>query len=123
MATALYAAGRVVAVGSEYFGCLGVLFNASLIGKEASSIYDLAVQSVMKCEAAATLEVEWGRRPFVYHGWMPVPAGWPEAGGGAHRLHARCGGHLVRRPRSTPSILSLSRAARAFAASGFPSNP
>ena len=42
--------GNIITVGSERFHCPEVLFNPSIIGKEASGILDTTFLSIMKCE-------------------------------------------------------------------------
>merc|ERR1711865_453415 len=42
--------GNVITVGGERFRCPEVLFNPSLIGKEASGLHDTTFQSIMKCD-------------------------------------------------------------------------
>jgi len=42
--------GNVIVIGSERFRCPEVLFQPSLIGKEASGIHDCTFQTVMKCD-------------------------------------------------------------------------
>merc|ERR1712226_479424 len=42
--------GNIVTIGSERFRCPEVLFQPSLIGKEASGIHDTVFQSIMKCD-------------------------------------------------------------------------
>merc|ERR1712031_94259 len=42
--------GSIIAVGSERFRCPEVLFQPSLIGKEASGIHETTFQSIMKCD-------------------------------------------------------------------------
>jgi len=42
--------GNIITVGSERFRCPEVLFQPSLIGKEASGIHDTTFQSIMKCD-------------------------------------------------------------------------
>jgi len=42
--------GNIITVGSERFRCPEVLFNPSLVGKEASGIHDTTFQSIMKCD-------------------------------------------------------------------------
>merc|ERR1711963_674752 len=43
-------AGNVITIGSERFRCPEVLFQPSLIGKEAAGIHDTTFQSIMKCD-------------------------------------------------------------------------
>merc|ERR1711964_81504 len=42
--------GNLITVGNERFRCPEVLFQPSLIGKEASGIHDTVFQSIMKCD-------------------------------------------------------------------------
>merc|ERR1711972_971160 len=42
--------GQIITIGSERFRCPEVLFNPSLVGKEASGIHDTTFQSIMKCD-------------------------------------------------------------------------
>jgi len=42
--------GNIITVGGERFRCPEVLFQPSLIGKEASGIHDTTFQSIMKCD-------------------------------------------------------------------------
>merc|ERR1712039_370797 len=42
--------GNIITVGSERFRCPEVLFQPSMIGKEASGIHDTTFQSIMKCD-------------------------------------------------------------------------
>jgi len=42
--------GNIITVGSERFRCPEVLFQPSLIGKEASGVHDTSFQSIMKCD-------------------------------------------------------------------------
>ena len=42
--------GNIITVGSERFRCPEVLFNPSLVGKEAQGIHDTTFQSIMKCD-------------------------------------------------------------------------
>eukprot|EP01038_Epipyxis_sp_PR26KG_P012623 gene12623-16926_t len=42
--------GNVIVIGGERFRCPEVLFQPSLIGKEASGIHDCTFQTVMKCD-------------------------------------------------------------------------
>merc|ERR1739844_113081 len=42
--------GNIITVGSERFRCPEVLFQPSLVGKEASGIHDTTFQSIMKCD-------------------------------------------------------------------------
>jgi actin-related protein len=42
--------GNVIVIGSERFRCPEVLFQPSLIGKEASGIHDCTFQTIMKCD-------------------------------------------------------------------------
>jgi actin-related protein len=42
--------GNIITVGSERFRCPEVLFQPSLVGKEASGIHDTIFQSIMKCD-------------------------------------------------------------------------
>jgi actin-related protein len=42
--------GNVIVIGSERFRCAEVLFQPSLIGKEASGIHDCTFQTIMKCD-------------------------------------------------------------------------
>jgi actin beta/gamma 1 len=42
--------GNVITVGNERFRCPEVLFQPSLIGKEASGIHDCTHQTVQKCD-------------------------------------------------------------------------
>jgi len=42
--------GNVIVVGNERFRCPEVLFQPSLIGKEASGIHDCTFQTIMKCD-------------------------------------------------------------------------
>jgi actin beta/gamma 1 len=42
--------GNVITVGNERFRCPEVLFQPSMIGKEASGIHDTTFQSIMKCD-------------------------------------------------------------------------
>jgi len=42
--------GNIITVGNERFRCPEVLFQPSLIGKEASGIHDTSFQSIMKCD-------------------------------------------------------------------------
>lgn len=42
--------GNIIVIGNERFRCPEVLFQPSLIGKEASGIHDCTFQTVMKCD-------------------------------------------------------------------------
>ncbi|GMI24378.1 hypothetical protein TrCOL_g4090 [Triparma columacea] len=42
--------GNVITVGNERFRCPEVLFQPSLIGREASGIHDCTFQTIMKCD-------------------------------------------------------------------------
>jgi len=42
--------GNVISIGNERFRCPEVLFQPSLIGKEASGIHDCTFQTIMKCD-------------------------------------------------------------------------
>jgi actin beta/gamma 1 len=42
--------GNVITVGNERFRCAEVLFQPSLIGKEASGAHDTMFQTIMKCD-------------------------------------------------------------------------
>jgi len=42
--------GNVIVIGNERFRCAEVLFQPSLIGKEASGIHDCTFQTIMKCD-------------------------------------------------------------------------
>jgi actin beta/gamma 1 len=42
--------GNVIVIGNERFRCPEVLFQPSLIGKEASGIHDATFQTIMKCD-------------------------------------------------------------------------
>jgi actin beta/gamma 1 len=42
--------GNIITLGSERFRCPEVLFQPSLIGKEASGIHDTTFRSIMKCD-------------------------------------------------------------------------
>jgi len=42
--------GNIITVGSERFRCPEVLYQPSLVGKEASGIHDTSFQSIMKCD-------------------------------------------------------------------------
>merc|ERR1712023_378467 len=42
--------GNTITVGNQRFRCPEVLFQPSLIGKEASGIHDMTFQSIMKCD-------------------------------------------------------------------------
>jgi len=42
--------GNLITLGSERFRCPEVLFQPSLIGKEASGIHDTTFRSIMKCD-------------------------------------------------------------------------
>jgi len=42
--------GNIVTIGSERFRCPEVLFDPSMIGKEASGIHDTTFQTIMKCD-------------------------------------------------------------------------
>jgi len=42
--------GNVIVIGSERFRCPEVLFQPSLIGKEASGVHDTTFQTIMKCD-------------------------------------------------------------------------
>ena len=42
--------GNVIVIGNERFRCPEVLFQPSLIGKEASGIHDCTFQTIMKCD-------------------------------------------------------------------------
>jgi len=42
--------GNIITLGSERFRCPEVLFQPSLVGKEASGIHDTSFQSIMKCD-------------------------------------------------------------------------
>merc|ERR1711920_155448 len=42
--------GNVIAVGSERFRCPEVLFQPSLVGKEASGIHEATFRSIMQCD-------------------------------------------------------------------------
>jgi len=42
--------GNVIVIGNERFRCPEVLFQPSMIGKEASGVHDCTFQTVMKCD-------------------------------------------------------------------------
>ena len=42
--------GNIITVGSERFRCPEVLFQPSLIGKEAAGVHETTFQSIMKCD-------------------------------------------------------------------------
>merc|ERR1712000_268220 len=42
--------GNVITIGNERFRCPEVLFQPSLIGKEAQGIHDTTFQTIMKCD-------------------------------------------------------------------------
>jgi len=42
--------GNIITIGSERFRCPEVLYQPSLVGKEASGIHDTTFQSIMKCD-------------------------------------------------------------------------
>ena len=42
--------GNIITVGSERFRCPEVLFQPSLVGKEAAGIHETTFQSIMKCD-------------------------------------------------------------------------
>merc|ERR1712019_156749 len=42
--------GNIITVGSERFRCPEVLFQPSLIGKEAHGIHEITFQSIMMCD-------------------------------------------------------------------------
>jgi len=42
--------GNIITVGGERFRCPEVLFQPSLVGKEAAGIHDTTFQSIMKCD-------------------------------------------------------------------------
>jgi actin beta/gamma 1 len=42
--------GNVIVIGNERFRCPEVLFQPSLVGKEASGVHDCTFQTVMKCD-------------------------------------------------------------------------
>merc|ERR1712032_929117 len=42
--------GNMITVGSESFRCPEVLFQPSLIGKEAAGVHDATFQSITKCD-------------------------------------------------------------------------
>jgi len=42
--------GNIITVGAERFRCPEVLFQPSLVGKEASGVHDTSFQSIMKCD-------------------------------------------------------------------------
>jgi actin-related protein len=42
--------GNVIVIGAERFRCPEVLFQPSMIGKEASGIHDCTFQTIMKCD-------------------------------------------------------------------------
>jgi len=42
--------GNVIVIGNERFRCPEVLFQPSLIGKEASGVHDCTFQTIMKCD-------------------------------------------------------------------------
>jgi len=42
--------GNVIVIGNERFRCPEVLFQPSLIGKEAAGIHDCTFQTIMKCD-------------------------------------------------------------------------
>jgi actin-related protein len=42
--------GNIITIGNERFRCPEVLFQPSLIGKEASGIHDTLFQTIMKCD-------------------------------------------------------------------------
>jgi actin-related protein len=42
--------GNVIVIGNERFRCPEVLFQPSLIGKEATGIHDCTFQTIMKCD-------------------------------------------------------------------------
>jgi actin beta/gamma 1 len=42
--------GNVIVIGNERFRCPEVLFQPSLVGKEASGVHDCTFQTIMKCD-------------------------------------------------------------------------
>jgi actin-related protein len=42
--------GNVIVIGAERFRCPEVLFQPSMIGKEASGVHDCTFQTIMKCD-------------------------------------------------------------------------
>merc|ERR1712154_613397 len=42
--------GNIITVGSERFRCPEVLFQPSMVGKEAAGVHDTTFQSIMKCD-------------------------------------------------------------------------
>merc|ERR1712151_562774 len=42
--------GNIISVGSERFRCPEVLFQPSLVGKEASGIHEATFRSIMQCD-------------------------------------------------------------------------
>jgi len=42
--------GNVIVIGNERFRCSEVLFQPSLIGKEATGVHDCTFQTIMKCD-------------------------------------------------------------------------
>lgn len=42
--------GNIITVGGERFRCPEVLFQPSLVGKEAAGVHDTTFQSIMKCD-------------------------------------------------------------------------
>jgi actin-related protein len=42
--------GNIITVGSERFRCPEVLFQPSLVGKEAAGVHETTFQSIMKCD-------------------------------------------------------------------------
>jgi len=42
--------GNVIVIGNERFRCPEVLFQPSIIGKEASGVHDCTFQTIMKCD-------------------------------------------------------------------------
>ena len=42
--------GNIITVGAERFRCPEVLFQPSMIGKEAAGVHDTTFQSIMKCD-------------------------------------------------------------------------
>merc|ERR1712084_60217 len=51
--------GNIITVGNERFRCPEVLFQPSMIGKEASGIHDSTFQSIMKCDVDVRKDLYW----------------------------------------------------------------
>jgi len=49
--------GSVITLGSERFRCPEVLFQPSLLGKEANGIHDTTFQSIMRCDVDVRREL------------------------------------------------------------------